>query len=145
MATQMKMSARHVQPTYGRRRRLTASELSARVERMYVACVAVALSAAGAAIGFTFGVVPYFREALDFSKYDGFFGWSVLIGALVGLTVGMANARKWYRAAEASPLLQRRMLAYLQRRGSNERGVSVRSMNVISLRSLMGARRGSQA
>lgn len=136
---------RPAQPSYGRRRAVPSSVLHARVERLYTACVAIALAAAGSAIGFTFGVVPYFRETIDFSKYDGFFGWSVAIGAMVGLALGVLNAQKWYRASEAPPLLQRRMLAYLQRQRSDERGVPVRSVNVISLRSLMGSRRGSQA
>jgi len=117
--------------------------MSARVEKLYIACVAFALGAAGTAIGFVFGVVPYFRFN-DFTRYDGFFATCVGIGALAGFVVGMANGARWYRRSEASPLIQRRMLAYLHRRGLDGRGVPQRSVNTVSLRSLLGARRPSR-
>jgi hypothetical protein len=137
---------RHSEPTYGRRQiRLSPSILSGRVERMYVACVAFALGAAGSAIGFTFGVVPYYRDTIDFATNDWFFVVSVLIGALIGLVVGLANGQRWYRSAETSPLLQRRMLAYIKRRGVDGRGVPQRSLDSVTLRNLIGTRRISQA
>jgi len=117
--------------------------LSARVEKLYVACVAFSLGVAGTAIGFVFGVVPYFRT-LNFSHYDWFFATCVGAGALVGFAVGVANGARWYRATEASPLTEKRMLAYLHRRGLDGRGVPQRTMNDATLRSLLGSRRSAR-
>lgn len=105
-----------------------------------MAAVAFSLGVAGTAIGFAFGVVPYFRSS-DFSQYDWFFASCVGVGAFAGFVVGVANGARWYRATEASPLIQRRMLAYLHRRGLDGRGVPQRSVNDATLRSLLGARR----
>lgn len=119
------------------------SVLSARVEKLYVAFVAFFLGVAGTGVGFAFGVVPYFRAA-DFSQYDWFFGSCVGVGAFAGFLVGVANAARWYRAAEESPLIQRRMLAYLHRRGLDGRGVPQRNVNATNLRSLLGSRRSAR-
>ena len=117
--------------------------LAARVERLYVACVSLVLCVAGTAIGFTFGVVPYFRAA-DLAQYDWFFTSCIAVGACVGFLVGFANGARWYRASEASPLVQRRMIAYMQRRGLDARGVPQRTVNNHSLRALLGTRRISR-
>jgi hypothetical protein len=116
------------------------AELAARVERLYVACVSLLLCFVGTAIGFSFGVVPYFRSA-DVSQHDWFFTGSIVVGACVGFVVGFANGARWYRATEATPLVQRRMLSYLQRRGLDARGLPQRTMNNHSLRALLGTRR----
>lgn len=108
---------------------------------MYVACISFALGVVGTAIGFTLGVMPYFREQLDFSQYDWFFVACVTLGAVFGFIIGVANGARWFRATEASPLIQRRMLAYLHRRGYDGRGVPQRTMNTISLSGLLGSRR----
>jgi hypothetical protein len=111
---------------------------------MYIACVSFALGVVGTAVGFAFGVVPYFRATLDLTQYDWFFLTSIAICALIGFVIGVLNGGRWYRKTEASPLIQRRMLAYLERRGSDARGVTVRSVNTISLRSLLGTKRQQQ-
>jgi hypothetical protein len=107
---------------------------------MYIAYVSFALGAAGTAAGFTLGVVPYFRGQLDVSRYDEFFLGSVAIGTIAGFIVGAFNGSKWFRASEVSPLIQRRMLAYMQRRNSDARGVPQRTINAASLRKLIGSR-----
>jgi len=68
----------------------------------------------------------------------------VTIGALVGAVIGAMQGPKWYRAAEASPLIQRRMLAYMRRRGTGSGVIPHRTMNAISLRRLLGSRRSAQ-
>src|SRR5215813_12550313 len=103
------------QQRHGRSRSVAQSAISARVETMYVACVAFGLGVVGTAIGFTFGVAPYWHSA-NYAQYDFFFGSCVAIGALTGFIVGVANGARWYRSKETSPLTQRRMLAYLHRR-----------------------------
>jgi hypothetical protein len=118
----------------------STSVLSARVERLYITCVSFALGVAGTAVGFMFGVMPYFRSA-DLSQYDWFFSTCIAIGAFAGFLVGFANGARWYRATEASPLIQRRMLAYIHRRNHDGRGVPQRTLNGSSLRSLLGTRR----
>jgi len=106
---------------------------------MYIACVAFALGVAGTAIGFTVGVLPYFRMTFDLTQYDWFFLASIAVCTGAGFIVGVLNGAKWYRASEASPLIQRRMLAYMHRRSSDDRHIPVRSMNAASLRSLLGS------
>jgi hypothetical protein len=124
----------------------TSSTISARVERMYIAFVAFALGAAGTAIGFAVGVVPYFKATFDLTQYDWFFLSSISVCAVLGFIVGIANGARWYRATEASPLIQRRMLAYMHRHATDERGTTaVRTLNAISLRSLLGTNRQSRA
>ena len=115
-----------------------------RVERLYVACVAFSLGAAGTALGFALGVVPYFRVT-DLSQYNWFFATCVGIGALAGFVIGVANGARWYRANEASPLVQRRMLAYMQRRGLEGRVVPQRTLNGTTLRALLGSRHHPRA
>lgn len=105
--------------------------------------MAFLLGVAGTVIGFAFGVVPYFRSA-NFTQYDWFFATCVGVGAFAGFLVGVANGARWYRKAEESPLSQRRMLAYLHRRGLDARGVPQRSVNDATLRSLLGSRRASR-
>ena len=114
--------------------------LSARVERLYVAAVSFALGVAGTAVGFLLGVIPYFHT-FNVTRYDGFFIACCLGGAVLGFFVGAANGARWYRSAEASPLVQRRMLTYLHRRGLDGRGVPQRTLNTASLRSLLGQSR----
>jgi hypothetical protein len=118
--------------------------LSARVEKLYVAFVAFFLGVAGTGVGFAFGVVPYFRSS-DFSQYDWFFASCVGVGAFAGFVVGVANGARWYRATEESPLIQRRMLAYLHRRGLDGRGVPQRTVTGATLRSLLGSRRTARS
>ena len=113
--------------------------LLARIEHLYIACVAFTFGAAGTAAGFALGVVPYYRAQFDLPQYDGFFAASVALGTLVGFVVGALNGPKWFRAAEVSPLIQRRMLAYLQRRNAESRGVPQRTINTSSLRRLVGS------
>jgi hypothetical protein len=119
-------------------RSLSERELSARLERLYVATVAVALACAGGAIGFFVGVVPYFRLTIDVSRYDGFFLACVVIGAVAGAIVGLAFGARWYRTTEASPLVQRRMLAYVRRKNLDGRFGAQRTMANVSLRNLIG-------
>jgi hypothetical protein len=114
------------------------------VEKLYVACVAFILGVAGTGVGFAFGVVPYFRSS-DFSQYDWFFASCVGVGAFAGFLFGVANGARWYRSTEESPLIQRRMLAYLHRRGLDGRGVPQRSVNGATLRSLLGSRRTTRS
>ena len=101
--------------------------LTARVERLYVACVSFALGAAGTAIGFTFGVVPYFR-AVDASRYNVFFAACIAAGAFAGFVVGLVNGARWFRADGATPVGQRRMMSYLRRRDFDERGLPQRTV-----------------
>ena len=115
------------------------SVLSAQIERLYIACVSFALGVAGTAIGFTLGVVPYFRAQLDFSQYDWFFVTCVGIGTLVGAIIGAAFGPRWYRATEANPIVQRRLLSYLKRR-QDTRVTAQRTIGTISLQSLLGKR-----
>lgn len=105
---------------------------------MYVAAVSFALGVAGTAIGFSVGVLPYFRATLDMSQYDWFFASSLAICTATGFIVGVLNGAKWYRSTEASPLIQRRMLAYMERRAATEAATGVRTVNVVTLRSLLG-------
>jgi hypothetical protein len=65
--------------------------------------------------------------------------------AAIGFVVGVANGARWYRASEASPLIQRRMLAYMERHAADERPTGVRTLNAISLKSLLGTKRQSRA
>ena len=124
-------------------RRLTPAELSARLEKFYIAVVAFALGVGGTAVGFMFGVIPYWHTR-SVGRYDGFFLTCCLVGAFAGFVVGVVNGARWYRAAEASPLVQRRMLTYLHRRGVDARGVPSRTLNAASLRSLLGQSRSRQ-
>lgn len=87
--------------------------------------------------------MPYFRSA-ELTQHDWFFASCIVVGAVVGFLVGFANGARWYRASESSPLAQRRMLAYMQRRGFDGRGVPQRTLNNISLRALLGSRRPSR-
>jgi hypothetical protein len=123
---------------YPRDRRLSPRELSARIERLYVSFVCAFLCFAGGAIGFTLGVVPYFRITLDVSQYNGFFVACVGVGAMAGIAVGIVFGPKWYRATEASPLVQRRMLAYMRRKNLDGRYAGQRTMSAASLRQLIG-------
>lgn len=84
--------------------------------------------------------MPYYRAA-DVSQYDWFFASCVALGAIFGFLIGVANGARWYRASEASPLIQRRMLAYLKRHEGDARGVPQRTLNGASLRALLGPRR----
>ncbi len=118
--------------------------MSARVERFYIATVSFALGMAGCAVGFTFGVIPYFRVS-NFARYDGFFATCCIVGGLLGFFVGVANGARWYRSAEASPLAQRRMLTYLHRRGLDGRGVPQRTLNNAALRNLLGQNRARRS
>jgi len=112
---------------------------------MYVAAVAFSLGVAGTAIGFAVGVIPYFRAALNPSQYDWFFLTSLGVCTVVGFIVGVANGARWYHATEASPLIQRRMLSYMQRKSAEENTTGVRTLNAVSLRSLMGTKRAAQS
>ena len=146
MSTQAAKVARFDRPAYrpGASRLPPPSVLARRVEGIYIACVSFALGAVGTAIGFTFGVVPYFRSAA-FGRYDWFFASCVGAGAVAGFIVGVANGARWFRASEASPLTQKRMLAYLRRRGLDVRGVPQRTLNSTTMRSLLGSRRTPRA
>lgn len=92
--------------------------LSARLERFYVACVAFVVGAAGTAVGFTFGIVPYYG-ATDASTHDRFFAVCVLVGTLIGFLIGLANGVKLSRASRPSATTQKRLLSYIRRRGDN--------------------------
>jgi len=111
----------------------SASDLSARLERLYVACVALCVAIVGMAIGFTFGVVPYYGAA-QASPHDLFFGGCVGVCTLLGFAVGLANGPRWYHASEPPPTTQRRMLSYLRRRGVDSRGVPQRTIHGITVR-----------
>ena len=89
--------------------------LSARLERFYVACVAFVVGAAGTAVGFTFGVVPYYG-ATDASTHDRFFAMCVVVGTLSGFIIGLANGVKLSRASRPSATTQKRLLSYMRRR-----------------------------
>ena len=120
--------------------RPTRQDVPPRIESLYVGAVSFTLGAAGTAIGFLFGVIPYFHTA-NFPRYDGFFVACCIIGAAAGFVIGVVNGARWYRSAESSPLAQRRMLSYLRRRGMDPRGVPARTLNTVSLRSLLGQNR----
>jgi hypothetical protein len=119
-------------PPHDRDRRYASSgnSLRARIERLYIASVAFTLGAAGTAVGFVFGIVPYFRPSIDMSQYDWFFVSCVAFGSLVGLCCGLAIAPRWYRDSEGSPHGQRRMLAYLPRRAMQSSGTSARTLKL---------------
>lgn len=91
--------------------------LAARLERFYIACVAFIVGAAGTAVGFTFGIVPYYG-ATDASVHDKFFAVCVIVGALIGFVIGLANGVKLSRASKPSSTTQKRLLSYLRRRGA---------------------------
>ena len=91
--------------------------LTARLERFYIACVAFIVGAAGTAVGFTFGIVPYYG-ATDASVHDRFFAVCVVVGALIGFAIGLANGVKLSRASQPSSTTQKRMLSYIRRRGA---------------------------
>ena len=105
--------------------------LTQRLERFYVACVAFFVGAAGMAVGFTFGVVPYYG-ATDASMHDKFFSICVGAGTLLGLVIGFVNGMRLSRASQASPTTQKRLLAYLRRRGESR--MPERTLNRISVR-----------
>jgi len=124
--------------------RVPPEKLSARVERFYVAAISFSLGAGGMALGFLFGVIPYFHVH-NVGRYDGFFATCVGMGALAGFLIGVVNGARWYRSGDMSPLAARRMLAYLYRRSVDGRGVPQRTLNSTTLRALLGssrARRG---
>lgn len=89
--------------------------LTERLERFYVACVAFVVGAAGTAVGFTFGIVPYYG-ATDASAHDRFFAICVGLGTLLGFLIGLANGVKLSRASRPSPTTQKRLLSYIRRR-----------------------------
>lgn len=82
------------------------------------------------AVGFTFGVVPYYG-ATDASAHDKFFAICVGAGTLLGLIVGYLNGMRLSRASQASPSTQKRLLAYLRRR---ETRMPQRTINRITVR-----------
>lgn len=93
-----------------------------------MACVAFVVGAAGMAVGFTFGVVPYYG-ATDASAHDRFFAVCVGLGTLLGIVVGFVNGARLAKASQTSPLVQKRLLAYLRRRGetrTSERTIRAR-------------------
>ncbi|HEY7995088.1 MAG TPA: hypothetical protein VID24_12825 [Candidatus Eremiobacteraceae bacterium] len=92
--------------------------MTARLERFYVACVAFVIGAAGTAVGFTFGVVPYYG-ATDASTHDRFFAMCVGVGTLIGFLIGLANGVKLSRASRASATTQNRLLSYIRRRSDS--------------------------
>jgi hypothetical protein len=138
-------AARPARPSIDARRRVIDAKVAARVKHLYVAFVSFALGVAGTAIGFTVGVVPYFRSMVDLTRYDGFFLASILVCTSAGFIIGLANGAKWYRALDASPLSQKRMLAYMHRRNAADRDAGVRSLNAAGLRQLLGNGRRTQA
>lgn len=68
------------------------------------------------AVGFTFGVVPYYGAA-DASIHDKFFAICVGAGTLLGLIIGFVNGSRLSRESQASTTTQKRLLAYIRRRG----------------------------
>jgi hypothetical protein len=107
--------------------------LTARLERFYIACVAFIVGAAGTAVGFTFGIVPYYG-ATDASIHDRFFAICVAVGALIGFLIGLANGVRLSRASQPSSTTQKRMLSYIRRRGAGD--VPQRTLHRISVRPL---------
>ena len=107
--------------------------LTARLERFYVACVAFVVGAAGTAVGFTFGVVPYYG-ATDASTHDSFFAICVGAGTLLGFLIGLANGVKLSRASRPSPTTQKRLLSYIRRRVEGR--IPQRTIQRISVRPL---------
>ena len=105
--------------------------LTQRLERFYIACVAFVVGAAGMAIGFTFGIVPYYG-ATDASAHDKFFAVCVGAGTLLGILIGFVNGMRLSRAAQTSPMVQKRLLAYLRRRGESQ--LPQRTLHRISVR-----------
>ncbi|HYK52735.1 MAG TPA: hypothetical protein VEV38_04325 [Candidatus Eremiobacteraceae bacterium] len=91
--------------------------MAKRLERFYIACVAFIVGAAGTAVGFTFGIVPYYG-ATDASVHDKFFAVCVAVGTLIGFAIGLANGVKLSRASQPSSTTQRRLLSYIRRRGN---------------------------
>lgn len=107
--------------------------LSARLERFYVACVALVVGAAGTAVGFTFGVVPYYG-ATDASTHDRFFALCVGVGTLLGFLIGIANGIMLSRASRPSLTTQRRLLSYIRRRADGR--MPQRTLHRINVRPL---------
>jgi len=107
--------------------------LAARLERFYVACVAFVIGAAGTAVGFTFGVVPYYG-ATDASTHDRFFAMCVGVGTLIGFLIGLANGVKLSRASRPSATTQKRLLSYIRRRGDSR--IPQRTIHRINVRPL---------
>jgi len=107
--------------------------LTARLERFYVACVAFAVGVAGTAVGFTFGVVPYYG-ATDASAHDRFFATCVIVGTLIGFLIGVANGLRLSRASRSSATTQKRLLSYIRRRSAGS--VPQRTIHRISVRPL---------
>jgi hypothetical protein len=107
--------------------------LTARLERFYIACVAFIVGAAGMAVGFTFGIVPYYGAA-DASVHDRFFAICVVVGALIGFAIGLANGVKLSRASRPSSTTQKRLLEYMRRRGAGN--VPQRTIHRITVRPL---------
>lgn len=107
--------------------------LAVQLERFYIACVAFIVGAAGTAVGFTFGIVPYYG-ATDASVHDKFFAVCVVVGALIGFAIGLANGVRLSRASNPSSTTQKRLLSYIRRRGAGN--VPQRTIHRITVRPL---------
>ena len=117
------------QPKRPRAIHVSPAVLTARLERFYVACVAFIIGAMGTAVGFTLGIVPYYG-ATDASTHDKFFSICVVVGALIGFLIGLANGVRLSRASQPSQTIQKRMLSYIRRRDSRTPQRTIHRINV---------------